>query len=267
MTAAFRHARKYVLIARVSLSDAMAYRARILSRFCFYTLFIYVFMRLWGSIYEVDAIPGFTRVQMVWYLIMTELVQFVGNTGIFGAMNDEVKSGAIAYQIGRPIHYVFYQLANAAGKMLLNLVGFGALALVLGLVFVGPLTTFKLIYLPPLLLSLVISFLLNFFFQMALGLTAFVIEENSSVYMVYQKITFILGMFFPIEFLPVWLQNIAKNLPFSYICWAPAKLFVSFSAETFWYLVPRQLLWLAVSLAAVLLAYRACVKRLQLNGG
>ena len=45
-----------------------------------------------------------------------------------GAMNDDIKSGSIAYLLGRPTHYVFYQFANSIGQMVLNFVSFGALA-------------------------------------------------------------------------------------------------------------------------------------------
>jgi ABC-2 type transport system permease protein len=259
--------RKFRVIARVSLSNAIAYRAASVSRFCFYTLFIYVFMSLWRAIYKEGNVYGYEYEQMVWYLITTEFIGFACGTDIFSKMNEEIKSGSIAYQIGRPIHYVFYQLANSAGQFIMNFVSFGALASILGLVFVGPLQTFKLLELPPLLLSIALGILLNYFFLMLIGLSAFVLEDNFAFYLIYQKLNFMLGLFLPVEFLPSWLQPVAKNLPFSYIYWAPAKIFVNFSPELCLELIPRQAAWTAASILAVLLCYRACARRLQVNGG
>ena len=262
-----RKLRKYAVIARVSLGNSVAYRATLISRFCFYTLFIYVFMSLWRAIYQEGGVHGYSYVQIVWYLIMTEFVGFACGTDIFRRMNEDVRSGAIAYLIGRPTHYVFYQLANSLGQMLLNLVSFGALACVLGLVFVGPLTTFSIAGFPALLLSVTLSVLLNFFFLMLIGLCAFVMEDNSAVYLIYQKLCFMLGLFLPVEFLPAWLQPVARSLPFSYVYWAPARLFVAFSPDLFWELVPRQAAWLGVSVVLTLVCYHASVRRLQVNGG
>lgn len=259
--------RKYGTIVRISLVNALTYRASILSRFVFYTLFIYVFMRLWTTIYQGGSVEGYSLTQIVWYLIMTELIVFGFSTSIYRTMNDEIKDGTIAYRVNRPTHYVFYELANGLGQMAVNMVFFSGLACVLGWVFVGPLTTFHLGSLPFLFISVLLGLLINFFFHMLIGLSAFVLEDNVALYLIYQKLTFMLGVFLPIEFLPGWLQRVAKNLPFSYVAWAPAKLFVDFSWAQFLTLVPRQVLWLAVVLGLTLWVYRGGVRRLQLNGG
>lgn len=259
--------RKYVVIMRVSLSNAIAYRAAILSRFCFYTLFIYVFTGLWKAIYQQGSVHGYSYSQMVWYLIMTEFVGFACGTDILNTMNEDVKSGSIAYLLGRPAHYVVYQLANSLGQIIMNFISFGVLAIILGLVFVGPLPAFRLAGLPPLLLSIMLSILLNYFFLMLIGLSSFIMEDNFALYLIYQKINFMLGMFLPVEFLPSWLQPVAKNLPFSYVYWAPAKIFVSYSPELSAELITRQSVWTIAAASLVLLCYRGGVRRLQVNGG
>jgi ABC-2 type transport system permease protein len=259
--------RKYFVITRISLQNGIAYRASLLARFGFYTVFIYVFVMLWRSIYKEGSVHGYSYAQMVWYLIMTEFIGFACGSSIFTTMNDDVKSGAIAYLLGRPAHYVFYQLASSLGQILLNICSFGLLAVVLGFILVGPLPGFRFGSLPPVILSVSLSILLNYFFMMLIGLSAFVMEDNRALYLIYQKLNFMLGMLLPVEFLPSWLQPIAKNLPFSYVHWAPAKLFVAYSPELFWTLVPRQALWAGLCIVLVLLCYRGGVRRLQVNGG
>jgi len=262
-----RKTKKYLTIARVSLANAVQYRAALISRFCFYTLFIYVFMSLWRAIYQEGSVHGYSYVQIVWYLIMTEFIAFAGGTDIFRTMNEDVKSGAIAYMIGRPTHYVFYQFASSLGQIFLKLLSFGVLAVFLGFVFVGPLRTFTLVGLPPLLISLTLSITLNYFFHMLIGLSAFVMEDNFAIYLIYQKLCFMLGMFLPVEFLPAWLQRVAKSLPFSYVSWAPAKIFVDYSPELFRELIPRQAAWALVSIVLTMALYSLSVRRLQVNGG
>jgi len=263
--------KKYLTIARVSFGNAVAYRASLFSRFGFFILFIYVFINLWRAIYKEGSVYGYSYAQIVWYLIMTEYVaftcSFASDTDVYRVMNDDIKSGSIAYLLGRPTHYVFYQLANSLGQILLNLVSFGVLAAILGFMFVGPLHSFTLAGLAPLLLSIVLGVLLNYFILMLIGLSAFVMEDNSALFLIFQKICFMLGMFLPVEFLPTRLQQIAKGLPFSYVYWAPAKIFVDFSPQLGWELISRQAAWVAAAVVLTLVCYHFSIKRLQVNGG
>lgn len=259
--------RKYAAIARVGFQNAVAYRAGVLSKILFYTLFIYVFMRLWTAIYQTGSVHGYSRVQIIWYLIMTELVVFGFATTIYRTISTEVKDGSIAYIINRPTHYVLYQFAATLGQTALNMVVFSGLGLVLGLLFVGPLPGFSLQSLPWIGLSVGLGLSIQFFFHLLIGLSAFVLEDNFAVYLIYQKLTFMLGVFLPVEFLPGWLQAVARNLPFSYVAWAPARLFVDFSWPLFGQLVPRQLAWLAAVTGMSLWAFRRLSRRLQINGG
>ena len=102
---------------------------------------------------------------------------------------------------------------------------------------------------------------------MLIGLSSFVIEDNFAIFLLFQKALFMLGMFLPVEFLPEWLQNICKKLPFSYIHWAPAKIFVSYSRELCLELIPVQAVWVICMIIATLLFYHISIRRLQINGG
>jgi ABC-2 type transport system permease protein len=271
--------RKYAIIARVSFSNAVAYRSSVVARFVFYALFIYTFARLWGVIYgAADAqgtaagvgaagVPGLSFAQIVWYLIFAELMTFTCGTGVYHSLNGEVKSGAVAYMLGRPTHFVAFQLANELGRMLMDLICFGALAAALGFAFAGPLPGFSPSSLPPIAASFAMGILLNYFSMMLIALSAFALEDNLALFLIYQKATFMLGMLLPVDILPSWLQSAARALPFSYVYWAPSRLFVGYSPQLFFELAPPQALWCAATAALCMLAYRGGARKLQINGG
>ncbi|MCL1830460.1 MAG: ABC-2 family transporter protein [Oscillospiraceae bacterium] len=259
--------RKYFVIMRVSFTNTLTYRGAIFAKFIFYTLFIYIFMSLWRAIYQEGSVHGYDYVQIVWYLIMTEFVGFASGADIYRTMNEEIKTGAIAYQLNRPTHYVAYQYANALGQSIVNILSFGVLAIVLGYVFVGPLETFSMHTVVPLIISILLGITLNFFICMLIGLTAFYVEDNYAFFLIYQKATFMLGMFLPLEFLPGWLQKISQNLPFSYVHWAPARILVDYSPEIGLRLISFQLIWTIAAVILTLLCYSTGVKRLVVNGG
>lgn len=259
--------RKYFVIARIHVQNAFNYRAPVVSGLLFYTLFITVFFYLWQAIYKEGSVSGYTHAQVVWYLIITELVVFGCRIPIVGQINEDVKTGSMAYLLNRPMHYIAYQASSAVGSVAVNLMFCGPLAMALGLIFVGPVPGFQWAGLPLMLLSMLMGIALQFFCLMAIGLTAFRLEDNFAIYLIFQKLVFMLGMFLPVEFLPDWLQGIARALPFSYVAWAPAKLFVDFSWKLFLQIAPVQLLWIGVALGLSLVMYRGGMRNLQANGG
>jgi ABC-2 type transport system permease protein len=263
----FHQVGKYAAIARLSLRNAFVYRGNVLGGLLFFSLFIFVFFSLWKAIYQGGEVAGYSLVQVVWYLCLTELLVFGCRTSVFSQMSEDIKTGAVAYLLLRPSHYIPYQLAYAAGGIGFNLAAFGCLAVVLGLLMVGPLPDYHPEYLPFAIVSGLLGILLNFFLLMALGLTAFRLEENGAFHLIYQKLVFMLGMFIPLEFLPGWLQNIARWLPFPYVAWAPARLIVAFSWNLFWQVLPMQLGWLILAILLSCLIYRSGVRNIQANGG
>ncbi len=268
MTATFwEKAGLYGAVAKMNWHSSFIYRGNLIASCFFYALFIFVFFSLWQAIYQSGEVGGYTLIQVVWYLCITELLVFGCRTSVFSQMNEDIKTGALAYQLNRPYHYVFYQFSGALGSMAFNLLTFGILAAALGLLMVGPLPNWQPAYLPLGLLSGFLGLMINFFLQMCLGLTAFRLEDNQAFFLIYQKLVFMLGMFIPLEFLPDWLQKIARWLPFPYVAWAPARLLVAFSWEQFWPVVGRQLFWTVVSIGLCLWMYRQGVKNIQANGG
>lgn len=260
-------ARKYGVIARIHVQNAFNYRANVVAGLLIYTLFIFVFFSLWQAIYQEGAVTGYTHVQVVWYLIVTELVVFGCRLPIVGQINEDVKTGSMAYLLNRPVYYIGYQAAAALGQILVNLLFFGVLAVGLGMLFVGPIPNFQWAGVPCMLLSGLLGVALQFFSLTAIGLTAFRLEDNSAIFLIFQKLVFMLGVFLPVEFLPGWLQGVAKALPFSYVAWGPAKLFVGFSWPLFFQIVPMQLLWTAIMAGLAALMYRSGTRNLQMNGG
>ena len=259
--------RKYSAIARMNILNALQYPANLVARIVFYTVFISIFFCLWGDIYQNSAVHGYTFTQMIWYLCITELITFCARSDIYRQMSTDIKNGDIAYLLVRPCNYVWFQFSFSLGEMLASLAMFGCYAIVLAWVYVGPLPCFPLDGIIPMFLSVLLGIAINFFMLMILGMTAFIWEENSGFYLVFQKLVFMLGMFMPVEFLPMWLQNITKLLPFSYITWAPARLIVAFDWAFFWQVFPMQLMWAVGIIALAMFVYSRAVVYVQGQGG
>jgi len=74
-------------------------------------------------------------------------------------------------------------------------------------------------------------------------------------------------MLIPLDFYPAWLQTIAKSLPFAYMMYGPARLFVQPDIQLFAQITIGQLLWLAVFGGILALVFSRGMKKLAINGG
>lgn len=258
---------KYLLVARTSLQNNLAYTANFIFDTFFYAFLLFIFINLWRTIYgQGRTIAGYSLSQMIWYCIIAELVTLSGSN-IFRELNNEIKGGNIAYLLNKPYSLVIYQFANALGIMGIKLMINTVTGVGLGLVFVGPLPGFalgRLIFIIPVLVG---GMLLNHFVLTALGLTAFWLEENTAFFWIYQKLLFMLGLFLPVEFFPEWLQRLSLVLPFPYVTYGPAKLVVDFTWEGFVWIITVQSLYLMAFIILSASIYRKGARMLNVNGG
>lgn len=259
--------KKYAFLAQTSFLSKIAYPIDVLVRTFFFALILFIFTQLWGVLLgEGSSIAGFTRSQLVWYLMVTEAIM-LSNSRIDRRIEEDIKSGAVAYILIRPLHFVWYQCSvycgETLGLLLFNL-GVGA-GVALWLVGAPPIS---LLSLPVVLVALALAFLLNFSVRMSLALLAFWVEDTGPFFWVYSKVLFTLGgLFMPLEVYPLWLQRIAAALPFNYILYRPARLFVNYSPSDAVRVLGGQLAWTLVLLAVVLAIFSRGVKKVSVNGG
>jgi ABC-2 type transport system permease protein len=134
--------------------------------------------------------------------------------------------------------------------------------------YYGGLPTLAWRQLPAVLLVALLAVLIDFLVMSIIGLLAFVTEDTFSFRLIYQKFVFILGgLMIPLDFLPGWLQGIARILPFNLTTYAPAKLFVAFTWQQFGQIALLQFFWLALIGGVLFWQYRWATQRLVVNGG
>lgn len=259
--------RKYLLVIKTSIRSNLAYTADFVAGLFFFALIIFIFMQLWQAISLNDgSIDGYTVNRLVWYYITAEIV-VLSKSGAFGSMNEEIRGGGVAYKLNKPYNFVLYQLSDGIGQISVRLLMNIPVGLLLGFLYVGGLEGFMWESLPAVILSVILGILLNFFMDAFIGMTAFWTEDNSAFFWIAQKLSFMLGLFLPLDFLPEIIRKIAVYLPFSYIAYAPAKLLTSFSAGTMLELLPVQLFYAVLFAVLTQMLYLMGAKKLNINGG
>ncbi len=260
--------KKYFAIFRINLQNGLAYPAELVTRSLMILLFMWIFFQLWQVTFAAsgsERLNGLSLHDTIWYLLLAETLE-LGRPRLARVISQQVKDGSIAYLLNKPYDFILYQLSSGLGKSLprmgmLFIIG-GALVWAMA----GPPPA--LVNWPVAAVALVFAWLLHFCVNALIGLAAFVSEEVAPYEWIYQKMTFVLGgMLIPLDLYPAWLQTVSKSLPFAYMMYGPARLFVQADAALFGQILLGQVLWLAVLGGVLLLAYSRGMRRLAINGG
>ena len=259
---------KYWAIFRTQLLNSLAYPMDLLGRSLLIVLFMWIFMNLWRVTYGATgslSIAGLTLADTMWYLMMAEAVM-LSKWDLSETISEQVKDGGVAYLLNKPFNFILYHFAAGLGDSVL---AFG------GNIIIGSAVVWLMVGPPPGILgwafagaAVVMAWLLDFCFTALIGLSAFVVEDTNAFRWIYQKFLLLLGgVLIPLDFFPSWLQAISLNLPFAWIIYGPARLFVDPSLGRLGQVFLQQSIWLAVFGVTVWFLYRRAVARLVINGG
>ncbi|WP_165073700.1 ABC transporter permease [Paludisphaera rhizosphaerae] len=265
---------KYARIFRVSLIERMTYRSDFLIGTLLRFLPIITTVLLWKAIYEGSGqtqIGGFNYREMIAYLLLTNISRmFSSMPGLAGGIAREVREGTLKRYLLQPLDLLGFLLSSrVAHKVAYITMSFLPYALLFYLCrsyFDGfPDATTMAAY----ALSLVLSFLVGFYFEASVGMVGFwFLEVTSVLYIVMTLNFFISGHMLPLDLLPQPWAGILKALPFQYMAYFPAVVFQGKIRGTELILhLGLELFW---ALAFMLLArtlYRAGLKRYSAYGG
>ncbi|HEU5317285.1 MAG TPA: ABC-2 family transporter protein [Chloroflexota bacterium] len=261
---------KYGAVFSTTVRTQLAYAGEMALRTSFLVIILYVFLQLWQATFAAQgatAIAGFGVAQMVWYLALTEAI-VMSRPRLSGILDEEVRSGEIAYRLVRPYAYAGYHLAAHAAERGLRFLVNLAVGTALALLYVGPVAP-SWSGVPVALVVAALGALIDFLALFGIGLLAFWIEDTSSVQLIYSRLVMLLGgMLLPLEVFPEPVGSVARALPFSTMVYAPARLALA-GGDAAWVLelLARQAVTLAVGGALVWLLYRAAARRVNVNGG
>ena len=195
---------------------------------------------LWTAVFSATSrgdIAGYSRNDIVAYYLLTMLTRaFSSMPGLATGIARSVRDGSVKKFLIQPVDYISFLLAARVAH---KLVYYAVAAVPFALVFLlcrG--------YFPPLpdattiaafLLSLVLSFLLGFFMEAALGMLGFWFMEVSSIVFGYMLVQYLLsGHMFPIDLLRtvptgvagVSLADVVHWLPFEYTAYFSAAVWL-----------------------------------------
>jgi ABC-2 type transport system permease protein len=262
--------RGYLAVMRANFMVGIVYRFGFLFSILGNVIYLGVAYYLWKSIYRhADVIRGLTFNETFLYVGLGSAIFILLKTYVDWILNFEIREGAIASYLIKPIDFGLYVLFFTLGGLLVNLAAITAptlfmLIIVFKVKFVlGP----GLIVFP---LSLLMAFLVSFFIDYFVGLLGFYSESVWGLSTVKEIIvTVFSGALIPLQFFPDALQKILLWLPFQAIYHTPLMMVTR--PDQGWEALLRmllvQLLWVVVLFIGTRIFYNQAIKVLRISGG
>jgi ABC-2 type transport system permease protein len=265
---------KYINICRTALIERLAYRGD----FFFGTLLRFLPMLttilLWTAIYKgagTDTLSQFRFNEMIAYLLLVHVSRmFSSMPGLSGGIAREIRQGELKKYLVQPLDMIGWLLAyRVAHKIAYIITAIPPYAIIFGLSWsyfdTGPWGW----QLPAYLVSLLLGFVIGFFFEVCIGCIGFWMLEVSSILYIITTVTyFISGQMFPLDLLPGGWVVFLKSLPFSYLAYFPTMVFLNkITGEELLYRLLLGLFWAVVCIALARWLYRRGLQQYSAFGG
>jgi ABC-2 type transport system permease protein len=270
---------KWWIVLRISLEERLVYRGDFalgtLMRFAPIVTQIF----LWRAIFEAveasgsknNQIVGYSYQDMVaYYLLVMVGRAFSSMPGLATGIARDIRTGVVKKYLIQPIDMLGFLLLYRMGH---KLVYYGVAAAPFALVFFLCRGYFPgwpdAVTLLAFFASLVMSFLLGFFLEAALGMIGFWFLEVSSLLFVYMLFSFFFsGHMFPLDMLPGMMRTLVKLTPFPYLAYFPAAVFLGkIQGAALAKGLSVQLFWVLLFFAVSRLAFFYGTKRYSGYGG
>jgi ABC-2 type transport system permease protein len=237
---------------------------------------------LWQAIYSgskqsqpagsnVTTLGGFQYREMIAYLLLTNISRmFSSMPGLAGGVAREIREGTMKRYLVQPIdmigYLVAYRIAHKITYIITSFVPYFILFFVCRSYFDGFPDAMTMLAFA---VSLILSFLVGFFFEACVGMVGFwFLEVTSLLYIVMTLNFFISGHMLPLDLLPEPWRTILIYLPFQYMAYFPAVVFLGkMNGAALWMHLLVGFAWAIFFIVLARVLYRLGLRRYSAYGG
>ncbi len=262
--------RKYLAIVKINFANKMAYPVDIISEVLLLTFIfsiLFFLHRATAAITPSTPIEKLSLAQVMWIIFFANVFAGERGKGVSHALNDEILSGQIAYQLNRPYSYAIFHFAQHLGSRLPSIIFGGSLTgaflyFIVGLPKIS--ASALLLGSTMLFVGIVISFLIQF----CIGLCAFWIGPVDPLRWIYMQIMVVAGgAAVPVAFFPHAIKKIILLMPFSNVVYGAARIIVGCQQSDLLFYLRLQIFWLIMMLIIARLFFKFGVKNVVISGG
>ena len=274
--------RKYGKILKASIVERMTYRADFLFSTFLRFLPMLTTILLWQAIYAgarpdsatgPKKLAGFRYNEMIAYLLMVNISRmFSSMPNLAGGIARDIREGSIKKYLLQPVdmiaYLVSYRVAHKLTYIVSSFLPYAVLFFLCRRYFVGQVPTDLATWLA-FAASLGLAFCVGFFFEASVGMVGFwFLEVTSILYVVMTLNFFISGHMLPLDLLPYPWATILKSLPFQYMAYFPAVVFLGkVKGAALMFELAKGVAWAVFFVVLSRLLFRRGLRRYSAFGG
>jgi ABC-2 type transport system permease protein len=259
----------YAMFGVKAFINQLSYRSEVWLRLLGNFVTILIQTEIWKAVIGSGKVDGITVEQMITYSIINTLLYALLINGVSGKVDGSLKSGSIAMDLSKPISYPLYLLSDGLGGSLYQLIFTVIPSLLIAYLFFGILPPASGIHLAGFIISMFMALLISFLLGYLISLISFWLMNHFALnWMMGGLITIFSGSFLPLWFFPSSWQAVAKVLPFQYLGYVPAAVYLGTIPNTeIVGVISRGIIWIALLFVIVYWLWSRAIRRLVVQGG
>lgn len=260
-------------VAIVTYKEWSAYRTHSMVSIVSGPVYFIVQYFIWKAVFGdgQGMINGMTFEQMLRYFGAATLLNYLIMDFADWNLQMLIRTGRfLTYQL-RPMHHRFFALSQKLGHRVLGFFfEFIPCFIILHFIFGIDMIPINMLYT---VISIMLAFLMNFYINYCLGMTAFWLVQASGIRSVYNLLAGICsGSLIPLVFFPEIFQKILFFLPFQYVTYIPICVFTgNYSLGGITMEIPQIIMIQAAAVVAVAVfsevVYRKAITKYTAVGG
>ena len=267
--------RRYKPFINAGIQELITYRVNFLLYRIGDVMGAFVEFYLWKAVFDSSQEPliqGFSMADITLYIIMSFVTNLLTRSDSSFMIGEEVKDGSIIMRLLRPVHFAASYLFTELGSKWLIFIS-------VGLPFLSVIVLMKILYGQGIvevlgltvlyLFSLTLAYLINFFFNICFGFSAFVFKNLwGSNLLKTSIVAFMSGSLIPLAFFPKIVSDILSFLPFSSLIYTPVMIIVGkYDASQILQALLLQFFWLIVMVGLSQLIWKRVQSFITIQGG
>ena len=209
--------KKYIIIALNQATVNLQYKFNTAITLISRTIPIFMSYFLWTNIYKSmngSKVGNYTRSQMVTYIILISLVDFLFNFSHMRELGKQIQEGTLTTLLLRPVSILNQSLATFIGKKFFMIIIYLS-----GILIYGFLGYFKdILYFAEVVMFMILCFVMFFYLLSFLSTIGFWLIEVWPIQVIILGVySLFSGSYFPLDLLPKGMYSILKYNPFSLI--------------------------------------------------
>lgn len=263
-----RFLRSWVALVKVGFAEAVAYRSELLV-WLLATNMPLVMLLLWSTVADEGPVGRFGQREFTAYFLVTLMVRFMTGAWVVWEMNQEIREGALARRLLRPIHpFLAYLSENLAAWPFRLAICVPILVVAVWKVGLGSFSgsSWQLALVP---IAIVGAWALNFSAMLCIGTLGLWWESSMALFELWLGMYFVFsGYLMPLELFPPFLHTLVDFLPFPLMIALPVETALGLRSPASSLVgVAHQWLWVSGFFFLALVLWSRGVRRFQAYGG